>query len=105
MRRLKFILHRNQLYKVCFFLFSFIKPIFQYTDCIWTTLEGQNQRAYKQSNEAVRIVTCATKLMFTSALLTEARWETIKMKQLLANKFSFKWKLIYIHRTMPSTTP
>ena len=75
MRRLKFILDRKSLQTI---YFAFIRPLLEYADVVWDDCSKyKSNELEKVQNEAARIVTGATKLVFINALLTETRWETL----------------------------
>ena len=73
LRKLKFQLDRKSLQIIHF---SFIRPLLEYGDVVWSncTLYESNELENVQL-EAARIVTCATKLVSISSLLSETGWE------------------------------
>ena len=75
MRRLKFILDRKSLQT---FYFAFIRPLLEYADVVCDNCtKYESNELEKIQNEAARIVTGDTKLVFINALFTETRWETL----------------------------
>ena len=75
MRALKFVLNRKSLERLCF---SFIRPLLKYADVVWDNInDALKHDLGSAQNEAVRIVTGATKYCNIQKLLFELKWETL----------------------------
>ena len=79
MHCLKFILDRKSLQTI---YFAFIRPLLEYADVVWDNCpKYESNKLEKNQNEAACIVTGATKLVSTNALLTETRWEALSSRR------------------------
>ena len=65
MRKLKFDLDRKVLETI---YFSFIRPILEFADIVWTTVVCMKKIRFRQKDEAARIVNGATKLVSLNVL-------------------------------------
>ena len=91
MRKLKFLLNWKSLETI---YFSFIRPILEYADVVWTNCTiDEKYELDKIQNEAMRIVTGATKLVSIDNLYKETGWDSLE-KRRNAHKLVLFYKIL-----------
>ena len=106
MRKLKFVIDRKSLQTI---YFSFIRPLLEYADVMWDNCtQYEANELEKSQNEAARIVTGATRLVFVDLLYTETGWDTLisrrnKHKIITFHKMLNGLSPLYLSALLPST--
>ena len=79
LRGLKFKLKRHTLEKI---YISFIRPLLEYSDTVWDNCsQEQANKLEVIHNEAVRIITGATKLCSIDRLHADLCWESLQSRR------------------------